>query len=101
MLYSCSPPASRGAALAAGQPSRPVRRRTRFTVDIHCHVFTPEAEEIVRQAGEAGADLKATFSSDATREVNRRQRDTIRGKLTSVAERLADMDAMGIDIQAI
>ncbi len=41
------------------------------------------------------------FANAATRDVNRRQASEIAGKLTSVETRLADMDEMGIDIQAV
>jgi aminocarboxymuconate-semialdehyde decarboxylase len=41
------------------------------------------------------------FSTEATRQVNLAQRERVRGKLTSVAERLRDLDAMGVDIQVL
>lgn len=42
-----------------------------------------------------------SFGSDLTKEVNRKQLDYIKPKMESVETRLADMDAMGVDIQAI
>ena len=97
MLYSCHP-------AAAGRASRPRRSsisRKHFTVDIHCHVFTPAAEELVRPYYRIESDTMTRYSSEATREVNRRQMEAIAGKLTSVEMRLKDMDAMGVDVQAI
>jgi aminocarboxymuconate-semialdehyde decarboxylase len=41
------------------------------------------------------------FSNEATREVNKRQVQERGPKLTSIEVRLADMDRMGIDIQAV
>jgi aminocarboxymuconate-semialdehyde decarboxylase len=41
------------------------------------------------------------IGSDLTREVNRRQMQEIRPRMESVDVRLADMDRMGVDIQAI
>ena len=76
-------------------------RRRPLTVDIHGHVFTPEAEAIASQMADPGAEAIARFSTEATTQVNLAQRARIRGKLTSVPERLADLDAMGIDVQVL
>jgi len=70
-------------------------------VDLHCHVLVPEAAQLVGTACEASMDDLYKFASEATREVNARQATAIREKLTSVETRLADMDAMGIDMQAL
>lgn len=53
----------------------------------------PEADRLGRQA--------LQFGSELTREVNRRQLADLRPKMESAEERLADMDAMGVDIQAL
>lgn len=41
------------------------------------------------------------FGSELTKEVNRRQLESLRPKMESVEVRLADMDAMGVDVQAL
>ncbi len=41
------------------------------------------------------------FSNEATRAVQREQAEAVRPMLTSVERRIADMDRMGVDIQAI
>lgn len=98
MLYSCSPAAARGMALK----SRRARRGERhFTVDIHCHVHTPAADELVKHVFVPELEPLARFANDATREVNRAQAQTIRAPLTDVPTRLRHMDKAGIDIQAI
>ncbi len=97
MLYSCHP----ASAVRSGASRRSRAPRKHFTVDIHCHVFTPEAEELVRPHYQPENDTMARFASAATREVNRRQMEAIAGKLTSVETRLKDMDRMGVDVQAI
>ena len=96
MLYSCSP-----AGATTGRASGSSKKSKRFAVDLHCHVYTPAAEKIVADAAEAAPEDLFTFINDATREVNRRMMDKIADKLVSVDARLADMDAMGIDVQAI
>jgi aminocarboxymuconate-semialdehyde decarboxylase len=53
----------------------------------------PEAERLGRAPLQVGNEL--------TREVNQRQLATLRPKMESIEVRLADMDAMGVDIQAV
>lgn len=96
MFYSCNP----------ASPARHPRLRARAgnkaaTVDIHCHVLTPEAAALVKDVFDPSREATLTFSNEATRAVNRKQDETIRGQLTSVETRLRDMDKAGIDIQAI
>ncbi len=45
--------------------------------------------------------VRLQYGSDLTREVNRRQLANLRPKMDSLEERLKDMDAMGVDIQAV
>ena len=99
MLYTCSP-------ARAGRPMLRARKTARggarpVTVDIHCHVLTPEADALMQPVFRPETDALFKFANAATREVNRQQGQTIRGKLTTVETRLADMDRLGIDIQAI
>jgi aminocarboxymuconate-semialdehyde decarboxylase len=95
MFYSCNPAPSRDVPLRA-------RRGTKVaTVDIHCHVLTPEAAALVKDAFDPSREAMLAFSNEATRVVNRKQEETIRAQLTSVATRLRDMDKAGIDMQAI
>ena len=98
MFYTCSPARAAGPMLTA--KSSRVSART-ATVDIHCHVHTLEADELVKHVFRPETESLAKFANAATREVNQKQMQTIRSKLTSVETRLADMDKSGIDIQAI
>lgn len=96
MLYSCSP-----VGAMAGSGITPTGKSKRFAVDLHCHVVTPAAEEIVAEAATTDPADLFTFINESTREVNRRMMEAVRDKLVSVEARLVDMDTMGIDIQAI
>ncbi len=78
MLYSCSP-----ASTATGGARNSSTGSKRFAVDLHCHVFTPDAETIVAEV--ASGDL-FTFINDATREVNRKM-------MAAIADRLVSVDA--------
>src|SRR5262249_18173864 len=73
-----------------------------FTIDIHCHVLTPKAEEMVAAAG-VSPDWQPRhhFANELTRRVNREQAERNRVQFSSIEKRLADMDLMGIDIPAI
>ncbi len=95
MFYSCSPASSHSASLRARAGARSA------TVDIHCHVLTPEAAALMKDVVDPSREPSLTFVNEATRAVNRKQEETIRGQLTSVETRLKDMDKAGIDIQAI
>jgi aminocarboxymuconate-semialdehyde decarboxylase len=71
------------------------------TLDIHCHVHVPEAEALVASSRRPGDEPLAHFASTRTREVNVEQMRRIAPQLTDITRRLGDMDAAGIDVQAI
>jgi aminocarboxymuconate-semialdehyde decarboxylase len=69
-------------------------------VDIHCHLNIAAADELMRphMAGQLSIH---TFSSPPTDETNRQQFQRIGRTLNSADERIAEMDRLGIDVQAI
>ena len=98
ILFSCSP----GGGHAPGVFPGTVRQRGKhLTVDIHCHVHSEAAAEMVKGVFRAEVEPSILWASEDTRATNRAQARRIRPQLTSVEQRLADMDAMGIDIQAL
>ena len=98
MLYTCAPARSGAATIKA---KRRGGAAPGITVDIHCHVLTPAAEDLVRPVYKPETDPLHLFANEATREVNRQQGQSIRAKITSVEARLKAMDKLGIDMQAI
>jgi len=100
MFYSCSPGSSPLSINGGGSSATPAGAQ-RLTVDLHCHLYVPAAEKVVADAFDMETDFLFKFANEATREVNRKQAQKISGKLTSIETRLADMDEMGIDVQAI
>ncbi len=98
MLFTCS-------AADASLPGRfpgPIRGRGKhWTVDIHCHVHCTHAADMVRGLLRPEHEPAAQFSNAATKAVGKEQMQRIMPQLTSVERRLADMDIMGIDIQAL
>ena len=97
MLFACTPGSS------AGVVSGPARRRRsrHLVVDIHCHVHSPEADELVRPSFDPQREPLLRFSSEESRRINRENSQKIRAKLTSLDARLKDMDRMGVDVQAL
>jgi aminocarboxymuconate-semialdehyde decarboxylase len=97
-VFTCAP---RAPEAGAGAGTAALRRggKTRV-VDIHCHLSIPEADALARPHQPPGG-FASDFSSALTREVNRQQFQAIVPKLVSLDDRLADMDRMGIDVQAV
>ncbi|MDE2227728.1 MAG: amidohydrolase [Alphaproteobacteria bacterium] len=101
LVYTCAPAAS-GAATARRNKAKGRTVRLRHpTVDIHCHVFTPEAATLVKDLVRPQNDPYSFFHSAASKQTDARQAAALVPKLTSIAERLKVMDTEGIDIQAI
>ncbi|HEY7762201.1 MAG TPA: amidohydrolase family protein [Actinomycetota bacterium] len=86
------------AGAIAGRHARPEGART---IDIHCHVLSADAEELARPAFSLEKDPFLYYSGPASTAYNQVAVAEVRPKLTGVEERLADMDRMGVDIQAI
>lgn len=71
------------------------------TIDIHCHVSMPDLEELVSPFYTPDRDPFTYYLGPASAQYNATHFREIVPKLTRPDIRLRDMDAMGIDIQAI
>jgi aminocarboxymuconate-semialdehyde decarboxylase len=71
------------------------------TVDIHAHVITPACLELAKGLMEPQYDPFSYWAGKETNEYQAGHMTEILPKATDVDVRLADMDAMGIDVQAI
>ncbi len=99
MLFKCLP---EGRPIPGRFPGPAHGRGKWFTIDIHCHLLTEKAEKMVADAGlTMDWQPRHQFANELTRETNREQARRTRVQFTSIEKRLADMDLMGIDIQAI
>jgi aminocarboxymuconate-semialdehyde decarboxylase len=78
-----------------------VKNNKHFTVDIHCHVQVPEADKMLQQLVPNDTGRKMVDTNPITAEINSNLQNTILPKLTDPEIRLKDMDAQGIDVQAI
>lgn len=74
-------------------------------VDVHCHIFTAAAKELV-EANYPAEHIAANdpyefYAGAGTAQANACLLPSLRPKMTNPAERLRDMDRMGIDVQVL
>jgi len=99
MLFTC------GSLSCAAK--KPVSRKTvakankSFGVDLHCHIHTPAADLIAQKADSPAADWAAQYKDPRTKAHQQKLRAALDRKLTSVEQRIADMNKMQINVQAI
>ena len=113
MMFTCesAPPhhraakriVSRAAGMARRRSTKTVRDRKGRTlrVDIHCHYLNTEVAARVAPLNPAQYEPHIQFANELTREVNVKQMRDRAPKLSDIETRLADMDRMGIDVQAV
>ena len=70
-------------------------------IDVHCHRECGDAAAIVKPEADRLGRAPLQVGNELTREVNKRQLMTLRPKMESIEVRLEDMDAMGVDVQAL
>src|SRR5690606_1516512 len=98
MMFSCSPA---GASSAGRTAARSGRRVDTITVDIHCHLHTPAADDLIIDKAPLARESIVRFATEETNALNREMLAGIRDKLIDPAARIVDMDRLGIDVQAI
>ena len=72
-----------------------------LTVDIHCHIHVPSADEMLRNVSPDYTGRSMVDTNPLTAEINKKQQVSILPQLTDPEVRLKDMDSQGIDIQAV
>ena len=98
MLFTCLP---EGARIPGRFPGPAHARGKWFTIDIHCHVNSPKAAAMVEGNDAVSRWFLETQANPRSQEINRQNGVRTRQQGTSAEQRIADMDLMGIDIQAI
>ena len=88
------------AARKHGKPGREVRPKS-TTIDIHSHVAIPQAAAFVKPHLDMSTIALAHFATPETKALSQKQEEDIRARITGYDERLADLDAMGIDMQLV
>lgn len=74
---------------------------TTRVIDIHCHVMSTEADDLVSPSFTPDKDPFFRFSGPTSAAYNRNHFGEIVPMLTQPEIRLRDMDRMGVDVQAI
>jgi aminocarboxymuconate-semialdehyde decarboxylase len=82
------------------RPGREVRPQS-ITIDIHSHIAIPQAAEFVKPHLDPATIPLIHFATAETKALNARQDGDRRALMTSYDARLADLDAMGIDLQLV
>jgi len=72
-----------------------------MTIDIHSHIAIPQAAELVKPHLDPATIPLINFATPETKALNARQDSDRRGLMTGHDQRLADLDAMGIDLQLV
>ena len=98
MLFTCLPP---GARIPGRFPGPAHARGKWFTLDIHCHVRCAKAAEMVEGREEVSRWFLETQAGERSQAQNRANGVRTAEQGSSPERRIADMDLMGIDIQAI
>ena len=70
-------------------------------IDIHCHRECAAGADFMKEAQTAAGKVPLGHGNATTRAVNERQLATIKPKMDQLDVRLADMDTMGVDVQAV
>jgi len=87
------------AARRHGKPGREVRPSS-VTIDIHAHVSVPQAAQFVAPYLDIATVPLAHFATPESKALTQKQEADIRARIGH-EHRLADLDAMGIDMQMI
>jgi aminocarboxymuconate-semialdehyde decarboxylase len=82
------------------KPGRAMRPQS-VTVDIHSHIAVPDAAEFVKPHLDPATIPLINFAEPQTKALNARQDGDRRELMTAHERRLADLDAMGIDLQLV
>ncbi|MGH7045556.1 MAG: amidohydrolase family protein [Stellaceae bacterium] len=98
MLFKCLP---EGAPIPGRFPGPAHARGKWFTIDIHCHVRCAVAAGLVEGHDEVQRWFLEIQANPASRAINRANGERTAAQGASPEQRIADMDRMGIDIQAI
>jgi aminocarboxymuconate-semialdehyde decarboxylase len=92
------------AARKHSKPGRELRPKS-TTIDIHSHVAVPAAAAIVQPHLDPASIPLAHFSTAETTKINQQQQTDRRARITGfdggLADRLRDLDDMGIDLQLV
>jgi aminocarboxymuconate-semialdehyde decarboxylase len=88
------------AARKRGKPGREIRPKT-TTIDIHSHVAIPQAMAFAKPHLDMATLGLAEFANTESKALLAKQEADIATRITAYDDRLADLDAMGLDLQLV
>ncbi len=88
------------AARPHGRPGRETRPKS-TTIDVHSHIAVPEAAELVKPHLDWSTVPLAHFATPDTKALNQKQDADRTSRFLEYDVRLADLDAMGVDVQVV
>jgi aminocarboxymuconate-semialdehyde decarboxylase len=91
------PTAARPQGAKSGRAMRPQS----MTIDVHSHIAIPQAAEFVKPHFDPASIPLINFATAQTKALNAGQDSDRRSLMTGHDRRLADLDAMGIDLQLV
>ncbi len=98
MLHTCNN------ECGADKHVQTMRAHKHFTIDLHAHLLTPAVEPLVadcpQKKGEPEMMLRTQGAASVAHNVQKMLPNAFR-KMTSLDERLRDMNAMGVDVQVL
>ncbi len=98
MLFTCRPT---GTPIPGRFPGPAHARGKWFTIDIHCHLRSDKAAAMVAGNDAVSRWFLETAANERSQSINRQNGERTHLQGMSAEQRIADMDHMGIDIQAI
>lgn len=72
-----------------------------LVADVHAHISVPESARLAAEHLDPSQDPRLRYADPRSAAYNRLMNAEIAAKLSGSAERLADMDAMGVDVQLL
>ena len=101
MMHTCHP-LSAAAKKSTSRKIVKVKGKSRaLSVDLHCHIHTDAADAIAKQSENPSVSPTARYGNPRTEAQQKKLHQDLHQKLTNVDQRIADMDKMDIDVQAI
>jgi aminocarboxymuconate-semialdehyde decarboxylase len=99
MIYTCSHTGRRDAA-STGEIHQVAQRGKSLRVDIHCHYHNYAIDKLAEGLDKSSV-VRNPFINPETLRINAEQEEAIMPLMADVDARLAEMDKMGVDIQAV
>lgn len=100
MLHTCNPKSAAASKSASRKTVKVGGKFKAISVDLHCHLHTDAADVIAKQSATQASPI-ARYGNPRTEAQQKKLHQDLHKKLTDVDQRIADMDKMDIDVQAV